>query len=250
MPSEIDRLLRRIYGPGVEVPTADPELERDVLARWFAHHGAAGSGWAGLQRFAVAFAAVLLAIVGACVLPTSYDVPLGLSVEITSSGELPHEAIVEFVHERGDAGEIEVFVHRSERRGDRPLDRQVEPQTQMLIRMWDQDLAVGELEHELREAFPEELQHATIIETPLAGELETIWGRRIAHRTFHVALRDADVEQARAHLLVQLQAQGVSAEQVVVEINDRPNGMREVKVEIERQADEPAPELPLPLHPY
>jgi hypothetical protein len=53
-----------------------------------------------------------------------------------------------------------------------------------------------------------------------------------------MALRDVDVEQARAHLLVQLEAQGLNAEEVVVEVNDRPNGMREVRVEIERKSDE------------
>jgi hypothetical protein len=237
MPSEIDRLLRHIHAPSVEVPTADPEREREAVERWLARHGGSTPawGWGLLPRFALAFAALLLVIVGACVLPTSYDVPLGLSVEITTADELPHTAIVEFVHERGEAGEIEVFVHRRETRGS---GQHVEPQTQMVIRMWDQSLAVGEIEQELREAFPEELQHATIVETPLEGEIETIWGRRIAHRTFHMALRDVDVEQARAHLLVQLEAQGLDAEEVVVEVNDRPNGMREVRVEIERKADE------------
>jgi hypothetical protein len=251
MPSDIDRLLRRIHAPVIEVPAADPKLERDTIARWSARHGQASRrGWfmrGASLRLAFAFAGLLLVIVGACVLPTSYEVPLGLSVEITSPAELPHAAIVEFVRERGDASEIEVFVRRHEGHGEPAIERS-EPQTQMQIHMWDQDLAVGELEHELREAFPEELRDATIVETPLEGELETIWGRRIAHRAFHVALREADIEQAREHLLIQLRAQGLTAEQVVVEVNDRPDGRREIRVEIEREADgEGAPELSLPL---
>ena len=253
MPSEIDRLLHDLHAPPVEVPAADVELERDVIARWAAQHEAATPrGWfVSLPKLAGALAAGVLAIVGACVLPTSYDVPLGLSVEITTRAELPHEAIAEFVREQGDAGEVDVFVRRQ------LGDHADEPQTQMLIRMWDQNLAVGELEHELREAFPDELRDATIRETPLEGEVETIWGRRIAHRAFHVALREADLEQARAHLLVQLRAQGVTAEQVVVEVQDRPDGRREIKVQIEHSQegelslplDELGPEARFVLHP-
>jgi hypothetical protein len=248
MPSEIERLLGRIHAPTVAPPVEDPELERSVVARWSARHGGAGSrGWfmSGLTaRLVVAFAAMLLMIVGACVLPTSYDVPLGLAVEIISTAELPHTAIAEYVHERGEASQIEVFVRRhATQEGEHASE-----QTQMTIRMWDQSLAVGELEQELREAFPEQLRDATIVETPLEGEVETVWGRRIAHRAFHVALRDADLEQAREHLLVQLRAQGVTAEQVVVEVKDRPDGRREFRIEIERDvsSDGAAPELSLP----
>jgi hypothetical protein len=238
MPSEIDRLLRRIHAPRVEPPSADPKLERDVIARWSAHWSGPQGGsprgwWFSTPRLAIALAAVLLVIVGACVLPTSYDVPLGLSVEITTTAELPHQAIAEFVREQGEAREIEVFV----RRHASASERASESQTQMLIHMWDQNLAVGELEQQLRDAFPEELRDATIVETPLAGEVETIWGRRIAHRAFHVALREADLEQARTQLLAQLHAQGLTAEQVVVEVSDRPDGRREIRVEIERETD-------------
>lgn len=250
MPSEIERLLERIHAPTVEVPTADPELERELVARVAALHreGQHGReaqpsfvGWLPRlsPRLAVAVGATLLAIVGACVLPTSYDVPLGLSVQITTDAELPHAEIAEYVRERGEASEVDVFVRRSDHDG--------EAETQMLIRMWDQNLAVGELEHELREVFPE-LDDATIVETALEGEIETVWGRRIAHRAFHLSLRQADLEQARAQLLAQLRAQGLTAEQVVVEVRDRPDGRREIKVEIDREAgDGPVPELSLPL---
>lgn len=232
MPSEIDHLLRSLLAPKVEVPRADPQLERDVTARWAARHQAIARPHSWLARaltprLAAAFASLLLVIVGACVLPTRYDVPLGLSVEIASPAELPHQAIADFVRERGEASEVEVFVRIHETRGE-PAS---EPRTQMRIHMWDQNLAVGELEHELRDAFPEELRLATIAETPLEGEVETIWGRRIAHRAFRVALRRADLEQARAQLLVQLNAQGITGEAVSVQVTERPDGGREFKVE-------------------
>lgn len=233
MPSEIDRLLRSLLAPKVEVPRADPQLEHDITNRWAARHQAIArrEGWfarALTPRLAAAFASLLLVIVGACVLPTRYDVPLGLSVEITVPGdELPHQAIADFVRERGEASEVEVFVRIHESRGE-PAS---EPRTLMRIHMWDQNLAVGELEHELRDAFPDELRLATIAETPLEGEVETIWGRRIAHRAFRVALRRADLEQARAQLLAQLKAQGITGEAVSVEVRELPDGGREFKVE-------------------
>jgi hypothetical protein len=235
-----------IHAPRVEPPSSNPELERELLDRFSARHDAEHrrSWWfaLGWNRLAVAIAAVLLVIVGACVLPTSYDVPLGLSVEIITTADLPHAEIVElaqFVRERGEASEVEVIMRRSEHAGTQ--------ETQMLIRMWDQSLAVGELEHELREAFPElgDASVSTIIETPLEGEIETVWGRRIAHRAFHVALREADIEQARANLLAQMAAKGLAAEQFVVEFNDRPDGRREIKVEIEHTVSSDGPP-PLP----
>src|SRR5690606_24986268 len=241
-----------VHAPKIEVPGPDPELERELLARLVGPSQRETSssrwgwwGWLELRaRLAVAVAAVLLVIVGACVLPTSYDVPLGLSVEISTHAELPHAEIAEFVRERGDASEVDVFVRRSEHAGTRE-----QAETQMLIRMWDQDLAIGELEHQLREAFPDALRDATIVETPLEGEVETIWGRRIAHRAVHLSLREADLAQARAQLPAPLRAQGLTAEQVVVEVRDRPDGRREIKVEIEREAssDGELPELSLPL---
>src|SRR5690606_26587710 len=138
---------------------------------------------------ALAVAGTLLAVLGACVLPTAYDIPLGLSLEIrAASGErIPVQELSHYVEARSDATQIDIMMREV------VLDAG-SPQMQLSIRLWDQNLALGELEPELRERFPA-LANAEIIETPLEGEIETIWARRLAHRAFAVSLRDADVEQ-------------------------------------------------------
>jgi hypothetical protein len=245
MPSEssVEDLLREIHAPRVEPPALGPAGEREAVELWAARYGegtpAAGGrersgpgfGLLGLlaaHRLAVAIGALLMVIVGACVLPTSYEVPLGLSLEIRGvpGQPMPVREIADHVRERSGAGEVDVLMRQAVRDGGEPV-------ATLSIRLWDQDLVPGELEGELRETFPS-LAGAQIHETALEGEVETIWARRLAHRTLRLSLREADVEQARLQLLTQLQAQGFEDEEVVVKVRDRDDGHREVEVQIER----------------
>lgn len=232
----IERELRELHAPRVEPPSSSPAHEESVLAAWARRHGDGAHdrpatrpfGLFAAHRMAVAVAGTLLAVVGACVLPTSYDIPLGLSLEIrAASGErLPVQELSHYVHERSDASEVDVLMRELVRDGG-------PPQMQLSIRLWDQNLALGELEPELRERFPA-LANAEIIETPLEGEIETIWARRLAHRAFAISLRDADVEQARHALIIELQDRGHQDDQVVVMVRDREDGHREIEVQVER----------------
>lgn len=250
--SSIRRELRELHAPRFEPPSPSPAQEDAVLAAWTRRHGEPAGhaaraaapatrvlGLLAPHRIAVAIAGTLLAVVGACVLPTSYDIPLGLSLEIrAASGErLPVQELSHYVHERSDASEVDVMM-RELVLDDGP------PQMQLSIRLWDQNLALGELEPELREQFPA-LANAEIIETPLEGEIETIWARRLAHRAFAFSLRDADVEQARHALLVELQSRGHEDDQVVVLVRDRDDGRREIEVQIERHVIDGDEALPL-----
>lgn len=260
MPSEIESTLRAVHAPRVEPPAEDPALEREILGAWARRYAAgedaggerAPGGFAALfaifaaHRLAVGLGAALLLIVAACVMPTAYEVPLGLGVQVEApvGEELPAREIAAFVRETSGAAEIDVIVRQVHRDGE-------QPQTRMMIRLWDQDLAVGELGPQLRARFPEALAAARIDEQALEGEVETIWARRLAHRTFERGLREADVEEARAQLLARLQAQGYDEREIVVKVRDRPDGHREVELRIERHLEgegEP-PELgPLPEH--
>jgi len=244
--SSIKQRLRELHAPRVPPPALEAEAEAEAIAAWAARHGAgesspaaspagggAGAGLLGLllgHRFALAFGALFIAIVAACVMPTSYEVPLGLSVEIrgVEGQELPAREIAHYVRERSDASEVDVLLREQFHGRDGGA-----PQTLMQIRLWDQGLALGELEPELREQFPS-LADAEIIETALEGELETIWGRRLAHRAFRVSLREAELEQAREHLLVQLHGRGLADDEVVVKVRDHDDGHREIEVQIER----------------
>jgi hypothetical protein len=239
--STIERSLRELHAPVFEPPSPSPADEDADVSAWarrhadhadHADHGrtpiARLFGLLAPHRLAVAVAGTLLAVVGACVLPTSYDIPLGLSLEIRAAAgdRLPVQELSQYVEARSNAAEVEVLMNELIRDGG-------PSQMQLSIRLWDQNLALGELEPELRERFPA-LASAEIIETRLEGEIDTIWARRLAHRAFAISLRDADVEQARRALLVDLQSRGHKDDQVVVMVRDRPDGHREIEVQIER----------------
>jgi hypothetical protein len=233
--SSVDRSLRELHAPRVEPPSPTPASEDAAIVAWsrryFDGERNGRSQLFALRKAAVAVAGALM-IAGACVLPTSYDIPLGLSVDIrAASGErLPVHELSRYVHERSEAAEVDVLMREVVLDGG-------PPQTQLSIRLWDQNLALGELEPELREQFPA-LANAEIIETALEGEIETIWARRLAHRAFAISLRDADVEQARQALLLDLQERGHKPHQVMVMVRDRDDGHREIEVQIERHAIE------------
>ncbi|PRQ10258.1 hypothetical protein [Enhygromyxa salina] len=250
----IEARLRELHAPRIE-PSPAPDQpdqpdqrasadarEAEALAAWSqryatparepdpGEHGLLGVfGMLARHRLAVALAVMLVAIVGACVLPTSYEVPLGTSVEIRMlGGELSSaQSIAKYVQARSNASEVDVLMREIAVDGSGS-------QFVMMIRLWDHELALGEIEHELREQFPE-LEHAKIIETPLEGEIETIWARRLANRAFSLSLREVDVEQARAQLLLELQARGFEEDEIVVKVRDRASGEREVEVQIERR---------------
>jgi hypothetical protein len=246
----IERELRDLHAPRVEMPSPSPASEEAAVAAWARRHqrqdhrGLTQPRMFGLlaaHRAAVAIAGTLLAVVGACVLPTSYDIPLGLSVEIraASGEELPVEQLTRYVHERSDAAGVEVMMREIVLDG-------ATPQMQLSIRLWDQNLALGELEPELREQFPA-LANAEILETPLEGEIETIWGRRLAHRAFAISLRDADIEQARQALLLDLQSRGHEADQIEVEVRDHDDGRLEIQVQVhDRRHREASTDTPPP----
>jgi hypothetical protein len=233
--SSIERELRELHAPRVEVPSPSPASEEAVLAAWARRHELEHRAQPRMvHRAALAFAGMLLVVVGACVLPTSYDIPLGLSVEIrAASGErLPVEQLSRYVHERSAATQVEVQMR------ELVLDDGL-PQMQVSIRLWDQNLALGELEPELREQFPA-LADAEILETALEGEIETIWARRLAHRAFAISLRDVDVEQARQALLVELQSRGHEDDQVEVMVVDHDDGRRQIEVQVHRHVSDDA----------
>lgn len=251
MPSEsstdlVERELAELHRPRVEPPAPDERLEAELLSSWAARYARPHAGvesprsregvragvWVGVwsalagHRLALACFALFVVLAGACVLPTSLDVPLGLAVEIrSSSGALPAQDIARYVQSRAEAGKVDVIV--------RELVRDGEPESHMQIRLWDQSLALGELEHELRVEFPA-LADAEIDERALEGEVETIWGRRLAHRAFDLSLRETDVEQARLELLVRLQQQGFDEDEITVKVRDRDDGHREVEVRVEQ----------------
>lgn len=242
--SSIERELRELHAPRVEPPSPSPGHEDAVVAAWARRHAdravpdrtpTRALGLLAPYRIAVAVAGTLLAVVGACVLPTSYEIPLGLSLEIRGD-RLPVQELSQYVEARSGATGVEVLMRELVRDG-------APPQMQLSIRLWDQNLALGELEPELRERFPA-LANAEIRETPLEGEIETIWARRLAHRAFELSLRDADVEQARRALLIELQSRGHEDDEVVVIVGDRHEGpreirqireIREIQVQIERR---------------
>ena len=241
---ELEAALRELHEPRAELPTSTREAEEAALAAYDARYGSSEAGRSGAMawlgwfellgayRFAVAAVVLFMTLAGACVLPTSYEVPLGLSLEIRANAsiELPVKDIAQFVQMAGEAEEVDVLV--------RELVTEGEQQTIMQIRLWGQSFERGELELLLRERFPAlDAADAQIEEQALEGEIETVWARRLAHQTFELALKETDLEQARAQLLLQLHEQGIEAGEVTIEVRDREDGHREVELRIEQRLE-------------
>jgi hypothetical protein len=266
MPTDLETQLEQLHAPRVEPPAPTQVDEAAAILAWVQRHAQgevasslrhppaqspgpsrdalrhppaqspgpsrdASLAWFGAHRFAVGFAALFVLVFGACVLPTSYEIPLGLRIDVHAPpGErLPVHELTAFVRERSQAAKIEVVAREVVRDGGPPT-------AELSILLWDQAAALGELEPQLREQFPA-LANADIHEHALAGELDTIWGRRLAHRALRMPPREVDVEHARAALLIQLHASGLEQDEVVVEVRDLADGHREVEVQIERELE-------------
>ncbi|NVB40776.1 hypothetical protein G6O69_23250 [Pseudenhygromyxa sp. WMMC2535] len=252
---ELEAQLREAHTSGVKPPVRSEAGEAAALASWAARYAEGAPrepaprepvgetrrsrprllAMIAAHRFAAGLGLLLSLVAAACVLPTSYEIPLGIAVEIAFDSDMP-DAPVDEMAERlrvaSSASEVSVFMRRiaDEESGG-------EAHVEVGVRLWDQQLGVDEVEGVLRESFPETLAGAEIEVIPLEGEVSTIWARRLAHRAFHVSLREADLEQARAQVLADLERQGFGAAEVSVEVLDHPDGRREVSVEIERRLE-------------
>lgn len=212
--AELARLLARFDGRVEQ----NPRRRLAVLSSW---------------RWAAAAAVAAIGLVAACVAPTSYEVPLGLGLEVVDfDAELVSpRALADFLQEASGAEEVGVEARIEDRNGEQT--------TRLDVRMWGAVLEPEELEAVLVDEFPALEEAASIEVRALEGEVRTTLGRRLLHDVLGEVEREEDVEAARVRLVEELRAQGVEGE-IEVQIRDRADGRREIEVGVEAHAVETA----------
>ena len=219
----LEEALRELHGHGEDAP-ADLAGEGAALAVYEAKFGAsssrsageAGCSWDGRRWPPQSW--LLGVVVGACNVPASYDVELGvgLAVEFDPADELPYEAIATYAKEELGATDINVAVHIFE-----------EDAGTLQMRLWGQDLPPDLVIDRLRADFPE-LTSLEMEYEILEGKIDTNLGGKLLHQVFDPVIAEEDLELAREQLLVELLAAGVEGE-VDVQVRE-VDGHREIRV--------------------
>ena len=229
----LEEALRELHGHGEDGP-ADLAGERAAMEAYGEVFGASASknaGARGLRGWTQVAAAVVAlgVVVGACNVPASYDVKLGvrLEVEFDPADELPYEAIATYAKEELGATDINMAVHL------------FEPESGKLnLRLWGQDLPPDVVIDRLRADFPE-LEPLEMNFEVLEGKIDTNLGGKLMHQVFRPAIAEADLEVARERLLADLLAAGVEGE-VDVQVRE-VDGHREIRVGVRREEEGPLP---------
>lgn len=191
--------------------------------------------WNRVARLALAGLAVALLGVGACTTSTTTEVEMGQKVTIALA-------------DKADVDLSTVHAQLNDFFGAQPglegvnLNVQVcNGQTTIDAMAWGQDLDGSALEAALRDQVPA-LAGATVTVTPLTGSVhENVLahlGRECLGIELEVTGQTAD--EIRAQILQQLAARGIDGD-AQVQVEDLPDGRRQVKVEVRQEvAGEPA----------
>lgn len=191
--------------------------------------------WNRVARFALAGLAVALLGVGACSTSTTTEVGMGQKVSINLAAKAAvdlsslQSQLNEFLHTVPGVEGVNLNVRR------------MDDDTQVDLMVWGQDLDASALESGLRGQVPA-LAGATIAVSPLTGSVRESLLSHLGHEYLGVELdvKGQTADEIRAQILQQLAAQGVDGD-AQVQVEDLPDGRRQVKVEVRKEAcEEPA----------
>ena len=229
----LEEALRELHGHGEDQPASVPG-ERAALAAFAekfsesseAARAPASGGWRGWTRVAAA-AASFAVMVGACSLPASYEVDLGVGLRLSfdPEEELPVHAMAQYAKEELGATDINVAVHVLN-----------DDAGTLNMRLWGQSLGPDEVVTHLKADFPE-LESLTIETEVLEGRIDTNLGDKLFHEMFDSAIAEDDLEVARAELLAELLARGIDGD-IDVEMREVEGG-REIRVGVTKQIGDP-----------
>lgn len=229
-----DRLtagLRRLYGGDLDrarSEQAPPDaLEQALLAQHAALYPDRRPvrGWIGAHRWAVAGVATALVTAVACQVPVDYERAFGASVSCALSAEMWDELRLEALSTElaADLGAHQVAIRVHDENGEK---------RQFRVDLWG---AEGVEDAALMASMQ---VHAPFIpagacsQAPLAGTVHGTLGGRLGYSLLDLELDGADAEQARLEILEALTREGLAGD-AEVEIWDRGDGKREVKIRIE-----------------
>lgn len=220
---ELGSQLEALHAPA-NAGGAPVDMERALLARFDEVHDAPRSPRRAWVRLASA-AAVAMCVVGACAVPATYDVSMGLTMQLDtpSLDEEEIQEVSKFIRLHGDVDSIDI-------RLERHLDDDGE-MNRLLLNVWGEHLDAPELAADLQAEYPF-LTEAEITAEPLEAAIDTNWGGLALRRIVPGEL-SSDKQRAREQILPRLQADGIEGD-VHVEVFDGPEG-RSIRVEVRQE---------------
>lgn len=239
-PDRLPAALRRLYRASAATSERDLEdmsspplsLEQDLMARHARRYPAPASRGLGsllrAHRWALSSGLAAVAAVAACQLPVDYDRSFGATVWCEGgidpeASHLVHK-LADRLQRRTGAEEVNVRVHAV-----------AGAPAVLRIDLWGEGAAA---------AGDDLLSETAAVEAPWADDcrveplVETVHGTlggRLGRELFDLELLDRDdAEAARAQILERLEARGLTGT-AEVEVSDRGDGRREIKIRIEAE---------------
>ncbi len=208
-------------------PTLAASLEARLLDRFDALHPHPPQGvhmFASLWK-SVVFAALLLFALGAASqAPADYALVVGTHLEITfPAGEVSFDDVdpmVQAISNGTDPLQVEA-------RGKRDPAANT---TTLELELWGSTFPLADVERTLRSQFPQ-LANARISVRALSGTVHRNLAGLVGEKLFHANMSQAEIDAARATIIANLRAQGVT-DDISVEVQ---NDGQQVKVRAEKR---------------
>ncbi len=236
----IEQKLRELFGRSAS-KESDPELEARLIARQRTLYPPT-KGWTmnfnprlHPGRLVLASAFLLLLGLGACSVPSSYDVEVGQAMAIQFSKQI-----------EGSAPELqEMLGHMDGLPGVEGVmvNQRITPDgTRLDIRLSGTDIDVGQVAAELSERFPL-LADAEISTHPIERSVEGPFYERIAHEVFgwefSFEVTGDTPEEIELEILEQFAAEGYDGDVDVDVTMDEEAGATEIQMELRIEDGDP-----------
>lgn len=187
--------------------------------------------WNRAARLALAGLAVALLGVGACSTSTTTEVEMGqkLTIGLADKSDVDITAL---------GGELNRFFGAQPGVDGVSFNVQViDGSTTLEIMAWGQDLDAAALEAALRKDVPA-LAGATVTTEPLSGSVRENLLSHLGHTVLGLEVKGETADEIRVQILKQMAAQGLSGD-AQVQVEDLPDGRRQVKVEVTKESTTP-----------
>lgn len=187
--------------------------------------------WNRAARLALAGLAVALLGVGACSTSTMTEVEMGqkLTIGLADKSDVDITAL---------GGELNRFFGAQPGVDGVSFNVQViDGSTTLEIMAWGQDLDAAALEAALRKDVPA-LAGATVTTEPLSGSVRENLLSHLGHTVLGLEVKGETADEIRVQILKQMAAQGLSGD-AQVQVEDLPDGRRQVKVEVTKESTTP-----------
>jgi hypothetical protein len=212
-------------------------LEADLLEAYHEHYPRHRrflmllNPWNRAARLAMAGLAVALLGVGACSTSTTTEVEMGQKLTIGLNTKSSVESCADLAPLQADLDRF--FGAQPGVEGVSFNVRMMDGQTTFEVMAWGQDLDGAALESALREQVPA-LADATVSVEPMSGSVRENILSHFGHEYLGFEVSGGTAEEIRQQILTQMAAQGLDGD-AQVQVEDLPDGRRQIKVEVRRE---------------